>query len=125
MAEAIRVLAGDLGLVGTNEVVPHEGCQQGSHLCPLWGECLDGTVMEELALDRAQLQQHPLRLFELVEARGEQGPQGRRDIDLGAVAGKRDHLGKEEGVTAGSPNDALPHVGRDGLAHKRFGRLLR
>ena len=63
-------------------------------------ERLDRAAVEDLALDGAALEHRPLRGLELVEARGEQGPDRRRHDDLAVarLAGHRRHLFEEERV---------------------------
>ena len=62
--------------------------------------------MEELALDRSPLEHGALARIELVEPRGEQCFQRRRDLDVGLVGCHRDHLGEEEGVPSARRRDS-------------------
>ena len=67
--------------------------------------------MEDLALDRAALEDASLGRLELVEPRGEQRVQRRRDDDLALrLAGHRDHLLDEERVAACGARDPLAQV---------------
>ncbi len=77
--------------------------------------------MEQLALDGAVLEDAPLRLVELVEARDQQRPQRRRHLELAALRREREHLGDEERVPAGPRGDASPQVVGKGEADQRVG----
>ncbi len=67
----------------------------------------DGTAMEELALDRAVLEHYALGRVELVESRGQQRLDRRRnrDVAVGGVTDELDHLLDEERVAARRPPD--------------------
>ena len=67
VAEAVAVLAGELGAVGTDQLAAHECGESGRDLRLLGSECLHGAAVEDLAFDRAALQHPPLGLVELVE----------------------------------------------------------
>ncbi len=68
VTEAIAVISGKQGAVGTDELAPHECGEPGRDLGLLGSECLHAATMEDLAFDRAALEHPTLGLFELVEA---------------------------------------------------------
>ena len=74
VAEAEAVLAGELRLVGPDQLLAHERGQARRHLGLLGCERLDGAAVEDLALDRAPLEHAPLGRLELVEARARAAP---------------------------------------------------
>ena len=51
-----RVLAGELGPVGADQLVPDERREAWQHLRLVGGERLDGAAVEDLALDRPALE---------------------------------------------------------------------
>ena len=113
VAEAERVLAGERGPVGPDQLLAHQRGQPRGHLLLGRGEGLDGAAVEELALDRAALEHAPVGSLELVEPGGKKRPQRRWHDDLVAGAGRhRDHLGHEQRVAAGGACDPLAQLGR-------------
>ena len=84
VAEAVAVVARELGAVGPDELVAHERGEPGRDLRLLGGERLDGAAVEDLTLDRAALEHPALRLVELVEPGRQQRLQRRRHLDLRA-----------------------------------------
>ena len=77
VAEAVAVVARELGAVGADQLAAHEPGQPGRHLRLLGGERLHGAAMEDLALDGASLEHLALGLVELVEAGRQQRLQRR------------------------------------------------
>ena len=67
VAEAIAVVAGELGAVGTDELAAHERGEPGRDLRLLRGERLHAAAVEDLAFDGAALEHPALGLVELVE----------------------------------------------------------
>ena len=82
VAEAVAVVAGELGAVGTDELVADERGEPGRDLRLLGGERLHGAAVEDLALDRAAFEHPALGFVELVEAGRQQRLQRRRHLDL-------------------------------------------
>jgi hypothetical protein len=113
VAEAETVFAGDLSLVGADQLAPGQSREVVGDLGVFGGEGFDGFVVEDLALDRGALEDAPLRRLELVETGSEQRSQCRGDVDLGVLRGHGEHLGHEERVAAGGLRDVPP----DGLGH--------
>ncbi len=111
VAEAKAVLARDLRSVRPDQLLADERGEARGDLRLLGCECLDSTPVEDLALDRAALEDASLGRVELVEPGGEQGVQRWRhdDVALGLV-GHRDHLLDEERVAARGARDSLPQV---------------
>ena len=105
VAEAVAVVAGDLSAVGTEELAPHECCEPGRDLSLLGRKRLHTAAVEDLALDRAALEDATLGLVELVEAGGEQRLQRRRHLDFRVLGRHRQHLGDEERVAGRSVCD--------------------
>jgi hypothetical protein len=106
VAEAETVVADDLRPVGPDQLLADERSQAGSHVSFLGCECLDGSTVEDFALDRAPLEHSPLRCIELVEACREQGLQAGRDDDFAAhFACHCEHLLDEERIAAGGVSD--------------------
>jgi hypothetical protein len=121
VAEAKAVLAGDLGLVRSDQLLADEGRQAWCHRRLFRHERLDGTAVEDLALDRAALEHRPLGLFELVEARREQRLEGRRDDYLAVpLAGHRQHLADEEGVPSRCARDVVAQDVTDPSGNQRL-----
>ena len=81
MAEAVRVLPCELGLVRANELLAHER-QEPRHLGLAVGECPDSALVEHVTLDRAALEDRPLGGVELVESSRQQRLDGRGHADL-------------------------------------------
>ncbi len=82
--------------------------------CALLGrQRLDGAAVEHAPLDGAALEHASLGSVELVEPRGEQRLDRRRDDDVAAAATparQRDHLLDEERIALGGLADALAEV---------------
>src|SRR5262249_43991781 len=74
MAEAEGVVAGELGPVRPDQLVPDECGQPRQHLGLLRSERLDGAAMEDLALDRSPLEHGTLLRLQLVEPCSQEGP---------------------------------------------------
>ena len=123
MAEAVAVVAGELGAVGADELVAHERGEPGRDLRLLGRQRLHGAAMEDLALDRASLEHAPLGLVELVEAGCEQRLQRRRHVDLLVPGGHREHLRDEERVAGRSVGDPLAQLRRDARPRSACPRL--
>ena len=67
--------------------------------------------MEDLALDRAVLEDGALGCLELVETSREERPEAGRDVDVAVrLASQRHHLGQEERVPAGCASDPRAQV---------------
>ena len=109
VAEAKRVVAGDLGRVGSDRAPAHEGGQPRRQSRLPGGQRLHGAAVEDLALHGAVLQDRPLRGIELVEARGEQRLQrGRHDhLAVARLLHHRRHLLDEERIAARRRQDPL------------------
>jgi hypothetical protein len=71
MAEAVRLLPGELRSVGPDELLAHE-CDESWRLGLAVSEGLHGALMENVALDRAALEDSALCRVKLVEASGEE-----------------------------------------------------
>jgi hypothetical protein len=69
MAEAERVFARYLGLVGADELLAHERSQVSGHRVLCRCQRPHRSSVEDAALDRAALQDVPLRGVELIEPR--------------------------------------------------------
>ena len=116
VAEAEAVLAGELGLVGPDQLLAHERGQARSHLGLGRGERLDGAAVEDLALDRAPLEHAALGRLELIQACSEQRLQGGRDNHLAlCFVGHRQHSFDEEWVAARRAHDLRAQLGGDPL----------
>ncbi len=110
VVEAEGVLSSELRLVGAYQPLAHECCQPRRHLS-VGGERLDGSAVEDLALDRAALEHRALVRIELVEAGRKQRPQAGRDGDVAfGLACHRHHLGEEERVAARGMGDPCAQV---------------
>jgi hypothetical protein len=109
VAEPEPVLAWDLRLVLLDQLLPHERRQARRHRRLFRRERLDGATVEDLALDRSTLEHGPLGALELVEARGEQRLEGRRDDDLVLRFRHRHDLVDEERVSARGSRDPVAH----------------
>ena len=111
VAEAEGVLARHVTLVRPYQLLAHESEQMRRHVRPRVLGCQLGnrSSMEHLALDRSPLHDLPLPGLESVEARGEQGLDGRRHLrHLETTSVLRDHgqhLLDEEGVALGRLDD--------------------
>ena len=106
MAEAEAVFAGNLSLLGRDELLANQAGEPRRHLRLVGDERLDGAAVEDLALDRCALEHGSLGLLEPVEAGRQERLQRRRDDHL-AVAGHRQHLADEERVAACCVRDPL------------------
>ena len=114
VAEAEGVLARELRRVRPDQPFAHERGESRRHLRLVRPERLHGAAVEELALDGAALEHAALARLELVEARGEERTQRRRDDDVRRrVAGHREHLRDEEWVAAGGSCDPVPQLGAE------------
>ena len=82
MPEAEPVVAGQLGPVGTDQVLPGQHRQPGRDLGLLGRERLNGAAVEELSFDGTALEHGALGRVELVEAGSEERTQSRRDVDV-------------------------------------------
>ena len=123
VAEAVAVVAGELGAVGTDELAPHECCEPGRDLRLLGSERLHAAAVEDLALDGAALEHPALGLVELVEPSRQQSLQRRRHVDVRILGRHREHLRDEERVAARGAGDPLAQLIRDRVADQRV-RLL-
>ena len=123
VAEAEAVLARELRPVRPDQLLAHERGQARRHLGLLGRERLHGTPVEDLALDRAPLEDASLGRLELIEPRGEQRLQrGRNDHLALRLAGHREHLLDEERVAARGASDPLAQLAGDlapGSARRR------
>ena len=125
VAEAEGVLAREQRPVRADQPLAHERSQAGRHLGLLRTERLHGASVEDLSLDRAPLEHASLCRFELVEAGGEQRPQGGRDDHLAVcLAGHRQHLLDEERVTARRASDPLAQRPGDTLGDQLLNLVL-
>ncbi len=109
VAEAERVVTGEHGLVGTDELLPHERGQPRDHDRLLGNERLDGASVEHAAFDRPALEHGALGRLELVEPRGEQRLDRRRhrDVPVARLLHERDHLLDEQRVPLGRLPDPV------------------
>ena len=100
MPEAERVLPRQLRLVGPDELLAHERRQPGDHLRLVRSERLHRPAVEDAALDGTSLEHAPLRRVELVETRGEQRLDRRRNGHVPAwrFPDHRDHLLDEQRI---------------------------
>jgi len=124
MAEAVRILAGEDGLVGPDQLLADERAELCRHerASRRAREPLHRPSIEDLALDCTVLEHCPLLVVQLIQACSEQGVNGRRNRDgrqvsddrpapvLGhedaVVDQHRDHLLDEQRVTFGRFGDA-------------------
>jgi hypothetical protein len=107
--ESVGLLACELWRVRADELLPHE-CDQTRHRRLAVCKSLDRAVMEEVPLDRAALEHRALARVELVETRGQERLDRRRDADLCLAARgayERVHLLEEERIPLGDRDDAL------------------
>ena len=105
VAEAKGVVPGQLRTVGPDQLLADEPGQSRDDR-PVLGQSLHRPAVEDLALDGASLEHGALRPLELVEARGQQRLQVRRDENVRTRAfGHRRHLRQEERVSAGRMSD--------------------
>ena len=88
VAEAVRDLAREEGLVRSDQLLAHEGAQEGGNrgIERLVGERLHRAAVEHLALDGSALDHRPLVAGEAIEASGEQRVDSGRDGDGHQVA---------------------------------------
>src|SRR5262245_24072425 len=96
----------------TNQLAADECGELGADMRLRRLERPDGAAVEDLSLHRAPLQHTPLGVVELVEARLEEGTQGRRHVHLALLGGDREHLRQEERIAAGRLRDAPAERGR-------------
>jgi hypothetical protein len=108
MPEAEAVLSGELRAVGTNQLPPDERGEPRGHRQVGRGECLHRSAVEDLALDRAPLEDRALVGVELVEACAQQRTERRRDVDRPVFSRHCQHLGQEERVAACCSGHAHP-----------------
>ena len=112
VAEAKGVVAGQLRAIGPDQLLADEPGQSRDDR-PVLRQRLHRPAVEDLALDGASLEHRALRLLELVEARGQQRLQVRRDENVRTRAlGHRRHLRQEERVAAGRMRDPRAQIGR-------------
>ena len=103
--EAKGIVTRQLRAFGPDQLLADES-RQSRHDRPVLGQRLHRPAVEDLALDGASLEHRPLRLLQLVEARGKQGLQVGRDENIRTgVGGHRRHLRQEERIAAGRMSD--------------------
>ena len=96
VAEAVAVVACELGAVGVDELPSDEGGEPDRDLRFFGCQRLDGAAMEDLALHRAALEHPALGFVELVEAHRQQRPERGRHVHLYMVGRHREHLRDEQ-----------------------------
>ncbi len=113
VAEAVALLAGDLGAVRPDQLPTDQRAEPGPWISLRRGEGRDSAAVEDLALDGGRFQYPALGRIELIETSREQRLQRRRHRHLGASGlDHRDHLLDEQGVAARGPQDALAQLRR-------------
>jgi hypothetical protein len=115
--EPVTVLADELRLLGTEEVLPDEGDERVVEAWLASTESRDSAAVEDLSLDGAPLEYVSLRRVELVEAGRQQRLDRPRDDDVAAVrlTRERQHLLDEQRIAARcAPNPRL-----QGLVERR------
>src|SRR5262249_39820488 len=125
MAEAEGVVSEQIATGRTNQLAADQCGELGADMRLRRLERPDGAAMEDLALHGAALQHAPLGLVELVEARLEEGTQGRRPVHLALLGGYREHLSQEERVAACRLRDAPAESGRQLVADQLLHVLRR
>jgi len=109
VAEAVRVVAGQLSAVGPNELLTDERDEPLVDGSVAVGERSDRSAVKGASLDGTALEHRALGRVELVEARREEGLDRRRHLHLGAarVAEEPDHLFEEKWVALRYLEDPL------------------
>ena len=119
MAEAEGVVPRDLRAIRADERLADERGEARRHLS-ISGERLDGAAVEDLPFDRASLQDRALGRLQLVEARGEQGPEVGRNRDVAfRLARHRNHLLHEQRVSACCALDPFAQLVFDRVGNER------
>ena len=114
--EAKRVVASNLRWVRSDQPLAHERGKPRRHLGVTRRKYLNGAVVEDLAFDRAQLEDGPLGRLELVEPRREQCAESRRDTQVAVrFAGHGQHLLDEERIAARGVGDPSAHIRGEAL----------
>ncbi len=127
VAEAVAVLAGQLRVLGADEVLAHQSDEPAVHRRLVLDERCNAAPVEDLSLDRAAFEHVALRRIELVEACGQQGLDRRRNLDLLAVRGSADegeHLLEVQRVAAGRPADSRLQAVLESRAFEQSGDQL-
>ena len=123
VAEAVAVVARELGAVGADELAADECCQPGRHLRLLGSERLDGAAVEDLALDRAALEHAALGPSSW-SSRAASSAFSVGGTSTSRILGRhREHLGDEERIAAGGAGDPLAQLAGHGVADQRVGLL--
>lgn len=95
MCESISVVARKLSAIGTDELLAHEGQEDGADTGPhvRRNQISDGAAVEQPAFHRGALDHRSFGRREGVEARREQRLERRRDTDVAVgLRPKRDEL---------------------------------
>src|SRR5829696_8804395 len=124
VAEAEAVLTGERRPVRPDQLLSRERGETRGHAF-IGRQCLHSATVEDLALDRAVLEHASLGGLELVEPRGEQRLQRRRDDHLAfGLFGHGQHLGDEERVAARGVSDPLAQVAGEPVRDQLVDRLV-
>jgi hypothetical protein len=112
VAEPEGILARELRLVRADELLANERHEASRQLGPVGSERLDGSAVEDPALDCTALEHVPLGHVELVEPGCEQCLDRWRHRELRAsrIAHERHHLLDEERVALGRIRDLRPQL---------------
>ena len=126
VAEAEAVLAGDLRLVRSDQLLADECREARRYHRLVQSKRLNCAAVEDLSLDRSALQDGPLGLLQLVEARRKQCLEGRWDDHLTVVLpSHRQDLADVQRVPSGRPRDPPAQGVTDPSRHEQLDILGR